>query len=117
MYERHIVGKNGEDAATKYLIDKGYKIIERNFLCRQGEIDIIALDGDYVVFLEIKSRTNREYGLPSESVNTRKIKHMINSIKYYLYIKKIENKNIRIDVIEVYVKDNEYTFNHIKQVL
>ena len=61
MYERHVLGKRGEDEATKYLKNKGYKILERNFMCKQGEIDIIALDKDYIVFVEIKSRTNDKY--------------------------------------------------------
>lgn len=117
MYERHVLGKEGENVAVNYLNEKGYKVIERNFYCRQGEIDAIALDGKYIVFIEIKSRTNTEYGLPSEAVTKRKLEHMIKAIKYYLYIKKWENENIRIDVIEVYVKENKYYINHIKQIV
>ncbi len=117
MYERHIIGKIGEEKASNYLINSGYRILERNFSCRQGEIDIIAFDGKYTVFFEIKARTNLEYGLPSEAVNKRKMKHMLNAIKYYLYIHKIENTNIRIDVIEVYACNDEYRINHLKQVL
>ena len=117
MYVRHILGKNGEDEAVKYLEKQGYTIIERNFLCRQGEIDIIALDEKYLVFIEIKSRANTEYGLPSESVTERKKKHMIKAIQYYLYKRNLENANIRIDVIEVYVKDEKYSINHIKQII
>ena len=117
MYARHIIGQRGEDEATKYLEQKGYKIIERNFLCRQGEIDIIALDKNYIVFIEIKARTSTEYGLPSESVTERKKKHMLKAIGYYLYKRNLENENIRIDVIEVYVKEGKYNINHIKQII
>lgn len=117
MYERHVLGRNGEDEAVKYLEKIGYKIIERNFLCRQGEIDIIALEGDYIVFLEIKSRTSNEYGLPSEAVTEKKLKHMIKAIQYYLYKRNLENENIRIDAIEVYVQNNKYNINHIKQII
>ena len=117
MYERHILGKNGEKAAAEHLKNLGYNIIERNFSCRQGEIDIIALDKGYLVFIEIKSRTSNEFGLPSESVTKRKMEHLIKAIKYYLYIRNLENENIRIDVIEVYAKKGEYRFNHIKQVV
>jgi len=117
MYARHIIGQRGEDEATRYLEQKGYKIIERNFLCRQGEIDIIALDKNYIVFIEIKARTSNEYGLPSESVTERKKKHMLKSIEYYLYKRNLENENIRIDVIEVYVKEDKYFINHIKQII
>ena len=68
MYQRHILGIKGEDIAVKYLEEKGYNILERNFICRQGEIDVIALDKNYIVFIQIKSRTSTEYGLPSEAV-------------------------------------------------
>ena len=53
MYKRHILGKQGEEIAIYYLNKKGYKILEKNFLCRQGEIDVIALDDNYIVFIEI----------------------------------------------------------------
>lgn len=117
MYERHILGKNGEDEAVKYLERQGYRIVERNFMCRQGEIDIIALDDNYLVFIEIKTRTNIEYGLPSEAVTERKLKHMKKTIQYYLYKRNLENANVRIDVIEVYEKGEQYEINHIKQII
>lgn len=62
----------GEDLASNYLENIGYKIIERNFLCKQGEIDIIAKDKDEYVFIEVKTRSNRCYGRPSEAVNKLK---------------------------------------------
>lgn len=117
MYARHILGIKGEDEAVKYLEKEGYRIIERNFSCRQGEIDIIALDEPYIVFVEIKARTSREYGLPSEAVTSRKIKHLIKAIQYYLYKRNLERENIRIDVIEVYVKADKYEINHLKQII
>lgn len=117
MYARHILGKKGEDEAVKYLEKEGYRIIERNFSCRQGEIDIIALDEDYLIFIEIKARTSTEYGLPSESVTGRKIKHLTKAIQYYLYKRNLEKANIRIDVIEVYVKTDKYEINHLKQII
>lgn len=117
MYARHLIGRNGEDEAVKYLEKNGYEIIERNFLCRQGEIDIIALDEKYIVFFEIKARTSTEYGLPSESVTERKLKHMKKAIQYYLYKRNLENENIRVDAIEVYVQNDKYKINHIKQII
>lgn len=117
MYERHILGRKGEEEAVKYLEGQGYKIIERNFFCRQGEIDIIALDKEYIVFVEIKARTSTDYGLPSEAVTGRKIKHMIKAIQYYLYKRNLEKANIRIDVIEMYAKGNKFNINHIKQII
>lgn len=117
MYLRHELGKFGEDEATKYLKNKGYNIIERNFECKQGEIDIIALDREELVFVEVKTRSDKMYGEAAEAVTPFKIKHLINSIKYYLYIRNLETEFIRIDVIEVYVKPNNVTINHIKKAI
>ena len=117
IYIRHILVQKGEDIAVKYLENIRYKILERNFMCRQGEIDVIALDKDYIVFIEIKSRTNTDYGLPSESVTKKKIEHILKVAKYYLYIRNLEHQNVRIDAIEVYIKENKYHINHIKQIV
>ncbi len=117
MYKRHILGKRGEELAVEYLKDKGYKILERNFMCKQGEIDIIAKDKDYVVFIEIKSRTNTKYGFPLEAITEEKLKHILLSASYYLHIKNLENNNVRIDAIEVYIKEEKYYVNHIKQIV
>ena len=117
MYLKHEIGKIGEDLASKYLEAAGYIIIERNFLARQGEIDIIAKDKKELVFIEVKTRTSDIYGKPVEAVNTQKQKHLLNTIKYYLYSKHLEDELVRIDVIEVYFNNNTYKINHIKQIV
>ena len=115
MYERHILGKTGEEIGTKYLIKNGYRIIIRNFRCRQGEIDIIAQDKNEIVFIEVKTRKNTNYGYPIDAVDKRKQKHILNASKYYIYINKLEKRNIRFDVIEIYKKEKFY-INHIKNI-
>ena len=117
MYERHEIGKIGEDIACRYLLQEGYKIIERNFECLQGEIDIIAKDKNYLVFIEVKTRTNKIYGEAKEAVDKPKKKHIYRSAEYYVYIHKLENEPIRIDVIEVYKRKEKYFVNHIKQAI
>ena len=116
MYERHELGKTGEEIGTQYLINNGYKLIIRNFRCRQGEIDIIAKDKDEIVFIEVKTRRNTNYGYPIDAVDKRKQKHIFNASKYYIYKNKLEKRKIRFDVIEVYKKDKFY-INHIKNIL
>ena len=111
------VGKFGEDEAVKYLEQKGYKILDRNFSCKRGEIDIIALDKDEIVFIEIKARISLKYGLPSEAVTKNKLKHIYKTSEYYLYTRNLLNENTRIDVIEVYIKNNQVIINHLKQVV
>ena len=113
-----LVGKKGEDIATKYLEKKGYKIIERNWhYSKNAEIDIIAEYKKEIVFIEVKTRTSSKYGTPSEAVNKIKRKHMLQTIKYYLYIRNLNDEFVRIDVIEVYIRDNVYKVNHIKKAL
>lgn len=82
MYLRHEIGKIGEDLATKYLENIGYSIIERNFIAKQGEIDIIAKDKEELVFIEVKTRTNALYGQPVDAVNRIKQKHLVKTVNY-----------------------------------
>ena len=115
MYINKETGKLGEDIAVNYLKQNRYTILDRNFECRQGEIDIIALDKKEIVFIEVKTRTSNKYGTPSEAVNKIKQKHMLQTIKYYLYIRNLSDEFLRIDLIEVYIKNNIYKVNHMKQ--
>lgn len=110
-------GKIGEDLACNYLESKGYQIIERNFLCKQGEIDIIAQDKNEKVFIEVKTRTNIRYGYPADAVTNIKQKHMVKATEYYLYKHFIKDEYIRLDIIEVYLYSDTYKINHIKQIM
>lgn len=118
MYFRQEIGKWGENLACQYLEKNNYKIIERNFLCRQGEIDIIAKDinKNELIFIEVKTRSNFKYGNPADAVNKEKQKHIVEAMKYYLYKNYINNIPIRIDVIEVCIVQ-KCKINHIKQIL
>ena len=116
MYERHITGKEGEDIATEFLENKGYKILDRNFLTRHGEIDIVAKDNEEYVFIEVKTRTTTNYGMPVEAVTIEKQKHLKKATEYYIYKNNLYNDFIRLDVIEVLFKGDKYTINHIKQI-
>lgn len=117
MNEKQLKGKIGEIEATKYIEKKGYEIVCTNFRCIQGEIDIIAKDNGELVFLEVKTRTSVKYGEAREGVNKKKQKHILNAAMYYLYKNNMEEVFVRIDVIEVYIKKDTITINHIKQVI
>ncbi len=117
MYERHEFGKIGEALATRFLQEKGYEIIRRNFMCRQGEIDIIAKDKNEFVFVEVKTRQNLKYGSPSEAVNEKKRNHIWKAAQYYIYINNLDNEFIRFDVIEIYKPNNEFLIKHIKRFI
>lgn len=114
MYSNKEIGNKGEKIATEFLINNGYKILEKNFSCSQGEIDIIAKDKKEIVFVEVKTRTNTKFGLPAEAVNKVKQKHIYNSAKYYVHINNLYNEFIRFDIIEIYFMKNNYKINHIK---
>lgn len=117
MYKPHMLGKTGEDIATEYLIKNNYKIIERNFLCKMGEIDIIALKDEYLVFIEVKTRSSNKYGVPSEAVTKNKLKHLYKTARYYVYTRNLQDECIRFDVIEIYYENSTYKINHILQII
>lgn len=110
------IGRYGESLACKFLKEKNYKIIHNNFSTKLGEIDIISLYDDTIIFTEVKSRYNSKYGLPCESVNYRKQRNIIKIAKFYIYINKLYNYNIRFDVCEIYLNnsDEDYKINYIE---
>ena len=101
----------------QFLEKSNYEIIDRNFLCKQGEIDIIAKSKHEIVFIEVKTRTNKKYGKPREAVNFIKKERIWNSAKYYLYIKDLFYEYIRFDVIEVFLDNNKVFVNHLKNIM
>ena len=117
MYVSHELGRIGENIIADYITKLGYKVVERNFACNQGEIDIIAKDKEELVVIEVKTRTDISYGEASEAVTDTKKRHLVNSIKYYIYKQKLENQPIRIDVAEVYINKGKVKVNYIKQAI
>lgn len=93
------IGNSGEDAAVKYLKKKGYIILERNFNIRGGEIDIIAKKDGYIVFTEVKTRSNEDYGGGLEAVNYTKQQRMLKAAQ--LYLMKYSDTPARFDVVVV----------------
>ena len=87
-----ILGNYGEDVANKFLKKNKYKIIEKNYSCKFGEIDIIAKDKNILVFVEVKSRTNEKYGTPALAVNYYKQKNIIKTAKHYIMENKLQNE-------------------------
>lgn len=116
MYYNIVVGIKGEEISAEYLIKKGYSILEKNYRSKYGEIDLITLDDKEIVFIEVKTRTNLKYGMPCEAVNNKKKKCIIRTAKQYIYINKYENLDIRFDIIEIYLSENKYKINHLKNV-
>ncbi|MDO5564572.1 MAG: YraN family protein [Eubacteriales bacterium] len=96
------IGTKYEEKAILYLKDNGYKILKKNFRNRIGEIDIIALNDDYICFIEVKERSSKRCGLGMEAVTLKKQKNIIKVAKYYLYINKYNiNQNVRFDIVSI----------------
>ena len=101
MKDKKILGRLGEKLAASLLRRNGYKLIEKNFQCRLGEIDIIALDGDTLVFIEVKARVGRKFGLPEESVRPWKLKVIEKVGAYFRLLHPETPEAQRIDVVAI----------------
>lgn len=106
------IGKSGEEIAKEYLISKGYKILELNYRNKIGEIDIIAMDRDILVFIEVKTRTSIQYGYAFEAVDFRKQRKIINTSMVYIKYKNLIDVQLRYDIIEIYLIKNTI-INHL----
>ncbi len=115
--ERRELGAWGEERAAKYLRGKGYTILERNFRCRSGEIDIIARRGGIIAFVEVKLRRDADFAEAREFVTTAKQRRVILTAEYWLASHQTELQP-RFDVIEIYAPAGEWTLfpkiNHLE---
>ena len=108
-------GSRFESLAWDYLSKKGYRLLARNLRFGRKEIDIVALDGETVVFVEVKGRTGKTYGLPGESISLRKRQHIVKVAEAYLYRNRLWNRPCRFDVICVTLGGSRQAeFEHIR---
>lgn len=105
------VGKYGEDAAAEYLAGEGCKILRRNYKAANGEIDIIAKSGKKLMFVEVKTRKNTNFGYACDAVNYRKQHKIINTARAFV-ISYTDYDEISFDVCEVYTE--EHRINYIE---
>ncbi len=108
-------GNKGEDYAAEYLIKNKYKILKRNYRIRYGEIDIIAENKDYIVFVEVKTRHINSLTQPFEAVDYRKQQRLIRAAKMYLS-QNDTDKFCRFDVCEVYVDRQNLNLQSINYI-
>jgi putative endonuclease len=95
------LGKRGEDLAFRFLKKKGYRIIETNYVCKMGEMDLIAKEKDTLVFIEVKTRTSTMFGPPQLAVNSSKQRQLSKVALYYLKEKRLEDVKARFDVVAI----------------
>jgi putative endonuclease len=110
--KRLSLGRWGEKIALDFLKDQGMKILEKNFRCSAGEIDIIARSGRHIVFVEVKTRSSNLFGTPQEAVNQRKQQQIIRVAQWYLEQKPL-NLQPRFDVLAIRTGEGNPSFEHI----
>jgi putative endonuclease len=109
-----LLGQEGERLAERYLQKKGYKLVERNYRCAVGELDLIVLDRRVVVFVEVKTRTGHGFGSPLEAVEFRKQRKMIQTAQFFLSAKGLQQREARFDVIGISWTGREPVVEHIE---
>lgn len=95
------LGALGEDLAVNALTEKGYRVVARNHKIYGHEIDVIAKDGETLVFVEVKTRSNRDYGKPLESIGYTRVKRLRKAAELYLAKEKIKGVSVRFDAVSV----------------
>ena len=113
---RHILGKYGESVAADFLTRIGYEIVERNWHCRAGEIDLIARDEDSWVFVEVKTRSSKTAVEGLEAVDELKLQKLRKAISQWCKARQIVSTKLRLDVVSVFVTAGSVRFEHLKQV-
>lgn len=113
MFKRKLdEGNRGEEIAAKYLADKGYEIIRRNFRIRGGEIDIIAIDDGVLAFVEVKTRTSNQFGTGLEAIGFYKLKALIRTSQIYKATHSNLPELMRIDAVVVMLNK----FNEVNSI-
>jgi len=102
---RQRLGQRGEDLAAAFLTGKGYKILNRNYSCRLGEIDIIARDSENLVFIEVKTRSSNAFGSPAAAVTLRKQRQISKVAQTYLQANKLCDIPARFDVVSIIINN------------
>jgi putative endonuclease len=112
--ERLDLGRLGEDLALKKIKSLGYKCIVRNYRCPLGEVDLIARDGDTLVFIEIKTRRDRSLGYAKESINARKKRQLSKVALAYMKSHDVAEAKSRFDVVAVHIREGMYEIEVVR---
>jgi putative endonuclease len=112
--KRISVGKCGENIAIDFLKKNGYRILENNFRCRFGEIDIIAMEGKNISFVEVKTRTDNRFGSPKSAVDFRKQRKLSKMALLYLTQKRLIDYPARFDVVSIRKIDRQTDIELVK---
>lgn len=112
--EKKEIGKKGEELAIRFLKKNGYRILKKNYVCKLGEMDIIARDKDTLVFIEVKTRTSNLFGPPQMAVNLSKQTKLSKVALNFLKENKIEDIKARFDVVAIEIRPDQDKIELIK---
>jgi putative endonuclease len=101
MMQKKELGRKGEELALRFLKKRGYRIIEKNYTCKMGEMDIIGKEKDTFVFIEVKTRTSTSFGPPQLAVDAKKQSQMSKVALHFLKEKNLEDVKARFDVVAI----------------
>jgi len=110
---RQILGADAEAATARHLEAKGYRIRDRNFHSRYGELDLVAEDGDTVCFVEVRMRSSAAWGDPSQTVSRAKQRKVVKAALHYLFVHGLEGRMARFDVVSVLGRGEKALVEHI----
>ncbi len=103
MRAKDAVGRYGEDVAVAHVLAAGWTVLDRNWRCRQGELDLVALDGSELVAVEVKTRRSQQYGHPAQAVTREKLARLRRLTALWLAAHDLHPASVRLDVIAVLV--------------
>jgi putative endonuclease len=112
MADHNELGKKGEELAVEYLEQNGYKILETNWTYQKAEIDIIATKDDIIAIVEVKTRSNLDFGLPQDFVNQKKIQLLIKAVNAYINYREIDFE-VRFDIVAIHKKKESFVIEHL----
>ncbi len=115
--KRKQTGQHGEDAAAMYLTERGYSIVQRNWRCTVGELDIVAEADNTLVFVEVRTKRSRNFGTAVESITPTKQAKLVELAETYLQETNILNQDWRIDVIAIWLEAGLPHINHIENAV
>jgi len=110
--EHNELGKKGEELAVEFLLNVGYKILDRNWTFQKAEIDIIAQKENILAVIEVKTRSSSDFGLPQDFVKSKKIQLLIKAVNAYINDREIDFE-IRFDIIAVQKNGESFAIEHL----
>lgn len=113
MAEHNELGKKGEQLAIDFLIEKEYKILEKNYRFQKAEVDIIAQKDTVLAVVEVKTRSSNYFGNPQDFVNPKKIKLLISAIDHYITERNLDVE-VRFDIIAIIKQQKTFEIEHLK---